>query len=56
MADPFVKSTLVSFYKITDNDLVNYFLNPKEGLPILEEKVKVAEIGGVAAGLGLQAD
>ena len=55
MADPFVKSTLISFYKITDNDLVNYFLNPKEGLPVLEEKVKAAEIGGVAAGLGLQA-
>jgi hypothetical protein len=55
MADPYVKSTLISFYKITDNDLVNYFLNPKEGLPVLEEKVKAAEIGGVAAGLGLQA-
>jgi hypothetical protein len=54
--DPFVKSTLVSFYNITDNDLVNYFLNPKEGLPILEEKVRTAEIGGVAASFGLRAD
>jgi len=55
-ADPFVKSTLVGFFNITNNDLVNYFLNPKEALPILEEKVRTAEIGGVAASFGLRAD
>ena len=44
-ADPNVKSTLRAFYNITDNDLVKYFLNPKENLPMLQEKVTAAEIG-----------
>ena len=44
-ADPNVKATLRGFYNITDNDLVKYFLNPKENLPMLQEKVTAAEIG-----------
>jgi hypothetical protein len=52
-ADPAVKSTLRSFYKITDEDLVGYFLNPKENLPRLKEKVTAAEIGSAASGQGL---
>lgn len=44
-ADPNVKETLRRFYNITDTDLVKYFLNPKENLPKLQEKVTAAEIG-----------
>lgn len=52
-ADPAVKSTLRSFYNITDEDLVGYFLNPKENLPRLKEKVTSAEIGSAATAQGL---
>lgn len=48
-ADPTIKAQLKAYYSITDADLTNYFLNPKENLPKLEEKVKAAEIGGAAA-------
>lgn len=53
-ADPAVKATLRSFYKITDEDLVGYFLSPKENLPRLKEKVTAAEIGSAASGQGLE--
>jgi hypothetical protein len=53
-ADPSVKATLRSFYpEITDTDLVGYFLNPKENLPKLQEKVTASEIGAAATGAGL---
>lgn len=44
-SDPNIKATLKSFYNIGDADLIGYFLNPKEGLPRLQEKVTAAEIG-----------
>ena len=47
-ADPNIKATLKSFYNIEDTDLVKYFLNPKENLPKLQEKVTAAEIGNEA--------
>lgn len=47
-ADPSVKSAMTNFYGIKDSDLVSYFLNPKEGLPKLQEKVTAAEIGAAA--------
>lgn len=47
-ADPNVKATLKAFYNIEDTDLVKYFLNPKENLPKLQEKVTAAEIGNEA--------
>lgn len=52
-ADPSVKNALRDFYNIGDNDLVGYFLDPKENLKILQEKVTAAEIGGAAIGQGL---
>lgn len=53
-ADPSIKATLKSFYpEITDTDLVGYFLNPKENLPKLQEKVTASEIGAAATGMGL---
>jgi len=52
-ADPSVKATLKSFYpEISDADLVSYFLNPKENLPKLQEKVTASEIGAAAVGAG----
>ena len=52
-SDPSVKSTLRSFYNITDDDIVSYFLNPKDNLPKLQEKVTSAEIGAAATAQGL---
>jgi hypothetical protein len=53
-SDPSIKATLKSFYpEITDNDLVSYFLSPKENLPKLQEKVTASEIGAAALGAGL---
>lgn len=48
-ADPGIKAQLKSYYDIQEADLVGYFLNPKQNLPKLEEKVKAAEIGSAAA-------
>jgi len=53
-SDPSIKTTLRSFYNITDDDLVSYFLNPKENLPKLQEKVTSAEIGAAATAQGLK--
>jgi hypothetical protein len=44
---------LRSFYNITDDDIVSYFLNPKDNLPKLQEKVTSAEIGAAATAQGL---
>ena len=55
-ADPNVKATLKSFYNIQDTDLVCYFLNPKENLPKLQEKVLSAEIGSEAIKQNLLTD
>jgi hypothetical protein len=35
------------------NDIVTAMLNPKEGLPALQRKVQIAEIGGAALAQGL---
>ena len=53
-SDPTIKSTLRSFYDIKDEDIVSYFLNPKENLPKLQEKVTSAEIGAAATTQGLK--
>jgi len=55
-ADPNIKATLKSFYGIQDDDLVKYFLNPKENLPKLQEKVLSAEIGNEALKQNLLTD
>ena len=48
-ADPDVKAQFKTFYpSITDADLVAYFLDPKQTLPVLQTKVRAAEIGGAA--------
>ena len=55
-SDPTIKNTLKRFYNITDDDLVKYFLNPKENLPKLQEKVLSAEIGSEAIKQNLLTD
>jgi hypothetical protein len=55
-ADANIKTTLKSFYGIQDDDLVKYFLNPKENLPKLQEKVLSAEIGNEALKQNLLTD
>jgi hypothetical protein len=52
-ADPSIRQAMTSFYGIKESDLVNYFLNPKENLPKLQEKVTAAEIGAAATGQNL---
>jgi hypothetical protein len=47
-SEPSIKSTLKAFYNIGDEDLIAYFLSPKENLPKLQEKVTSAEIGSEA--------
>ena len=48
-ADPTIKATLKQFYpELNDADLVGYFLNPKDNLPKLQEKVTASEIGAAA--------
>lgn len=53
-ADPTIKETLTSFFGIKDEDLLTYFLDPKENLPKLQEKVTAAEIGAAARGQKLE--
>ena len=54
-ADPGIKAQLKEFYPgITETDLVKYFLDPKQTLPQLQEKVTSAEIGAAATGQGLK--
>jgi len=52
-ADPSIKEQLRSLYNITDEDLISYFLNPKESLPRLKEKVAAAEVASAASMQGL---
>jgi hypothetical protein len=52
-ADPAIKETLTSFFGIKEEDLLTYFLNPKDNLPKLQEKVTAAEIGAAAKGQNL---
>jgi len=56
-ADPIIKAQLKEFYPgITETDLVKYFLDPKQTLPQLQEKVTSAEIGAAAIQQGLGTD
>jgi hypothetical protein len=56
-AEPGIKDMLKKFYPgLNESDLVGYFLNPKENLPKLQEKVTASEIGAAAAGFNLGTD
>jgi hypothetical protein len=47
--DPSIKAQFQAYYpSLTNTDIVSYFLDPKETLPVLKNKVTAAEIGAVA--------
>lgn len=52
-SDPSIKSLLRTFYNINNDDLISYFLNPKENILKLQEKVTTAEIGSAFLKQGL---
>ena len=53
-ADPTVMASLKSYYpSITDANLVSYFLNPADTLPMLNRQVQAADIGAAATQQGL---
>lgn len=53
-ADDFTKQALKNFYPaLNQSDLISAMLDPVEGLPALQRKVQVAEIGGAAMAQGL---
>jgi len=48
--DPAIKAQFQAYYpSLTNTDLVSYFLDPKETLPVLKDKITAAEIGTVAS-------
>jgi hypothetical protein len=56
-ADPMTKKVLKDFYPtLNEADLIGYFLNPKDNLPKLQEKVTASEIGAAARNLNLATD
>jgi len=51
--DPRIKAQFQTYYpSLSDTDLVSYFLDPKETLPVLKNKITAAEIGAVAGAAG----
>jgi hypothetical protein len=47
--DPAIKAQFQAYYpSLSNTDIVSYFLDPKETLPVLKNKVTAAEIGAVA--------
>jgi hypothetical protein len=51
--DAATKSQWKTYYpSLTDSDIVAYFLDPKQTMPMLEEKVKAAQVGAVAGAAG----
>jgi hypothetical protein len=54
-ADPDTKRALAQYYPmLNQTDIVTAFLDPKEGLPALQRKVTVAEIGGAGMAQGMK--
>jgi hypothetical protein len=51
--DPSIKAQFQTYYpSLTNTDLVSYFLDPAQTLPVLKSKVTAAEIGAVAKTTG----
>jgi hypothetical protein len=54
-ADPETKKALAQYYPmLNQTDIVTAFLDPKEGLPALQRKVTMAEIGGAGLVQGMK--
>jgi hypothetical protein len=53
-ADPATKKMLAEYYPmLNQSDIIGAVLDPAEGLPALQRKVQIAEIGGAALAQGL---
>lgn len=53
-ADPETKKMLATYYPmLNQSDIIGAVLDPAEGLPALQRKVQIAEIGGAALAQGL---
>ncbi len=54
-ADPETKKALAQYYPmLNQTDIVSSFLDPKEGLPALQRKITMAEIGGAGLVQGVK--
>lgn len=54
-ADPDTKKALAEYYPMLNQaDIVNAVLSPDEGLPALQRKIQIAEIGGAALAQGIK--
>ena len=54
-ADPDTKKALAEFYPMLNQaDIVNAVLDPAEGLPSLQRKIQIGEIGGAALAQGIK--
>jgi hypothetical protein len=54
-ADPETKKILAQYYPmLNQTDIVSSFLDPKEGLPALQRKITMAEIGGAGLVQGVK--
>jgi hypothetical protein len=54
-ADVNTKKALAEFYPMLNQaDIVNAVLDPKEGLPALQRKIQIGEIGGAALAQGIK--
>jgi hypothetical protein len=54
-ADPETRKALAEYYPmLSQTDIVTAFLDPKEGLPALQRKVTMAEIGGAGLVQGMK--
>jgi len=54
-ADSFTKAALAEYYpSLNQTDIISAVLDPTEGLPALQRKIQIGEIGGAAAVQGLK--
>jgi hypothetical protein len=54
-ADPDTKKALAEFYPmLNQSDIVGAVLDPAEGLPALQRKIQIAEIGGASLAAGIK--
>lgn len=54
-ADPDTKKALAEYYPMLNQaDIVNAVLDPAEGLPALQRKIQIGEIGGAALAQGIK--
>ena len=53
-SDPTVLQTMRQFYGLTDGEIASYFLDPERALPVIEQQVATAQLGGAASRQGFE--